>query len=96
MAEEKKADNEVRVAFFSRLDYCGTGYRRHLVERGFHIAEAEQPHFSVLVGGLVHNTGLKKQIEEAVAEDKNKPKNEQGGRKEITNRVLDKVAVDLA
>ena len=77
MAEEK---DEVRVALFSRIDYCGDGYRRHLVEKGFSITEAEQPHFSVIVGGLVHNAGLKERIDEEILKEKHKPKDKRMSR----------------
>ncbi|KKU15260.1 hypothetical protein A3A20_01035 [Candidatus Wolfebacteria bacterium RIFCSPLOWO2_01_FULL_45_19] len=93
---QKRQCEEVRAGFFSRIDYCGHGYRRRLMERGFKLAEAEQTHFNVLVGGLVHNAGLKERIEEEIAKEKGKPKDERASREEVKNRVLGEVAAELA
>lgn len=95
--EKKKPEGgEVRVGLFSRIDYGGDGYRRGLIEQGFKIVEAEQTHFNVLIGGLVHNAGIKERIKEEIAKEKDKPKDEQASRQEITNRVLYGFAKDLA
>ena len=104
-----KAEN-VRVGYWSRIDYCGPSFREGLVKKMRQVFEDEDTHFDILIS-LISKDGIKQRINEAVTvadlKENNrvqaqKDRNEKGIKKQTidkkatTEQILNEVADELA
>lgn len=101
----------VRVGFWSRIDYCAPGFRENLVKRMRKVFEDEDTAFDVLIGGLISRDGLKQRIKTAFTDSAEKEKirvqdlkargkkgvvKQPVNRKAITEQVINEVVEELS